>query len=117
MKFFIFILLISQGLSAAEYYCQGNRPLRITLNTSGPMTDLIIKDAQSGEYYYNGIVTDIISRNGLTDLMFETRSNSFLQLQFKSSDLEKETDTLFGFSRGWYGAGFIDSSLKCLKKN
>ncbi len=80
------------------------------------MSAIVIKDAQTGEYVYNGIVTDILNQNGRTDFMFETRSNNFLQLQFKTADLDAERATLLGFARGWYGAGFVDSSLKCLKK-
>jgi hypothetical protein len=116
MKFLLFPFFISLSLHAADYDCQANRPLRISLKSDQYMSAIVIKDAQTGEYVYDGIVTDILNQNGRTYFMFETRSNNFLQLQFKTADLDAESATLLGFVRGWYGAGFVDSSLKCLKK-
>ena len=58
----------------------------------------------------------MIDRNGRTDLMFETKTHSFLKLEFKSSDLKNEADTLFGFAQGWAGAGFVNDSFRCYKR-
>lgn len=89
--------------------------IKMVLTLDGNMTTLMIRDIQSGEYYYNGVVLEIIAANNRTDMMFETKSNNFLQLQFKSSELEQESDRLFGFARGWYGAGFVNDSIQCMK--
>ncbi len=89
--------------------------VKMVLTPEGDMTTLLVSDLQTGEYYYNGVVSEIIKSNNRTDMMFETKSSNFLQLQFKSSELEQESDRLFGFARGWYGAGFVDDSIQCMK--
>ena len=90
--------------------------IKLELITAGDMSSLIIRDIQTGEFYYNGIVAEVIQANNRTELTFETRSHNFLQLQFKVTDLEQESDRLYGFARGWFGAGFIDNSIHCMKK-
>jgi hypothetical protein len=100
---------------AANYNCRVSA-FKLEMQTNKDLTDLIIRDAQSGEYFYNGIVSEVIDRDGRIDLMFETRSHSFLKLEFKSSDFNNDADTLFGFAQGWAGAGFLNDSLRCYKK-
>ncbi len=114
MKLFICALLISLNALAADYNCRAGH-VKLELQSNGDMSTLIVKDAVTGEYYYNGIVSEIIQGNGRSELMFETRSHTYLQLQFKTEDLDNSGDTLFGFARGWTGAGFVDSSLRCSK--
>jgi hypothetical protein len=114
MKTFIWALLLSFSAIAADYNCRAGH-VKLELQTNEDLSSLIVKDAVTGEYYYNGIVSEIIQGNGRSELMFETRSHTYLQLQFKTEDLANEADTLFGFARGWTGAGFVDSSLRCSK--
>jgi len=116
MKSFILASLISFSATAADYTCRADM-VKLELTTNADMTSLIVRDARTGEYFYNGIVTELIDRDGRTDLMFETGSHSFLQLQFKTEDFKNETDTLFGFANGWTGAGSVNRSLRCLKKS
>lgn len=116
MKTFILGLLFSMSTLAADYTCRANW-VSLELKTNGNMTMLTVKDVQTGEFYYNGFVHEVIERQGLTDLMFETRQHNFLQLQFKTSDLKNEASKLFGFARGWYGGGFVDNSILCNKAN
>lgn len=115
MKTLFLTVFMTFSAMAADYNCRVDM-VKLELKTNGDLTELIVKDAQTGEFYYNGIVTNIMEGNNRTDLMFETRSHTYLQLQFKTSALEKEEETLFGFARGWTGGGFVDSSLRCSKK-
>jgi|GEM_PF-4124661 len=114
MKTFICAFLFSLSAFAADYNCRTGH-VKLELQTNEDLSSLIVKDAVTGEYYYNGIVSEIIQGSGRSELMFETRSHTYLQLQFKTEDLANEAETLFGFARGWTGAGFVDSSLKCSK--
>lgn len=115
MKLLFLASLISFSAVAADYNCRAGM-VKLELKTDGDMSRLVVKDAQTGEFHYNGIVSEIIQGNGRTELMFETRSHTYLQLQFKSSELEREADKLFGFARGWTGYGFVDQSIQCIKK-
>ncbi len=115
MKTLLLASLLSSSAFGAEYTCRAGM-VKLDLTLDEMMTTLTVRDAQMGDFYYNGVVSDVIDRNGRTDLMFETHSHKFLQLQFKSSAIKAEDETLFGFIRGWHGAGFIDDTLKCLKK-
>ncbi len=90
--------------------------VKLELKTDGDMTSLLVKDAQTGQYYYDGIVSEINQSADLTEYKFETRSDTFLELQFKRSEIEQESNNLFGFARGWYGAGRVDTSIQCMKK-
>jgi len=107
-------LLFVSTTYAADYKCRVSA-FKLEMHTNSDLTDLIIRDAQSGEYFYNGIVSEMIDRDGRIDLMFETRSHTFLKLQFKSSDFKKEADTLYGFAQGWTGGGFLNDSMRCFK--
>jgi hypothetical protein len=115
MKIILLTMMLSSTTFAANYNCRASM-VKMELNTNSDMTSLIIKDFQTGEFYYNGIVSESVNRDGRTDLIFETKTNTFLQFQFKTSDLETENERMFGFVRGWFGAGFIDQSLQCIKK-
>ena len=114
MKLLLCSLFISLSALAADYNCRSGM-IKLELKTAGDMSSLIIRDIQTGEFYYNGIVSEVIQANNRTELMFETRSHNFLQLQFKASDIQQESYRLYGFARGWFGAGFIDSSIQCMK--
>lgn len=114
MKLTLCALLLSFSAFASEYTCRTGM-IKLVLKPDGDMTTLLVQDLQSHEYYYNGVVADIFETNNRTDMMFETKSNAFLQLQFKSSELDQEADRLFGFAHGWYGAGFVDDSIQCMK--
>ena len=115
MKLLLCYLFISLSALAADYNCRSGM-IKLELKTAGDMSSLIIRDIQTGEFYYNGIVSEVIQANNRTELMFETRSHNFLQLQFKAPDIGQESDRLYGFARGWFGAGFIDNSIHCIKK-
>lgn len=106
------MMLLSFSSLAAEYTCRSGH-VKLELTIDGAMSSLIVKDVQTGEFFYNGMVKEVIERHGRTDLMFETRSHNYLQLQFKSSDLNDEAPKLYGFGRGWHGGGFIDDSIRC----
>ena len=114
MKTLLLSTLLSFSAMAADYTCRAGL-VKLELKTDESMTSLIVRDVQTGEFYYNGIVSEIIERQGRTDLMFETRSHTFLQLQFKTSALNEEAPKLFGFVRGWHNGGFIDDSIQCQK--
>ena len=114
MKIILASLFISLSAFSSEYTCRTGM-VKMVLNPDAYMTMLLVSDLQTHEYYYNGVVSEIIKSNNRTDMMFETKSNNFLQLQFKTSELEQESDRLFGFARGWYGAGFVDDSIQCMK--
>lgn len=115
MKTLILFSLLISAAHAADYNCRVSA-FKLEMNTNQNLTDLIIRDAQSGEYFYNGIVNEVIEHDSRTDLMFETRPHSFLKLEFKTSDFKNEADTLFGFAQGWAGAGFLNDSFRCYKK-
>jgi hypothetical protein len=117
MKTLLLALVTFSSLSAfaSTYNCVA-RMNKLELKLDKEFTTLIIRDFQSGEYYYNGIVKDIIDRDGRTDLMFETDTYSVIQLQFKSEALLREDEKLFGFVRGHHRGGFLDQSLVCIKK-
>jgi hypothetical protein len=117
MKNFLVCLLSLSSLSAmaTTYNCVA-RMNKLELKRDKEFTTLIIRDFQSGEYYYNGIVKEIIERDGRTDLIFETNRYSMLQLQFKTEALVREEQKLFGFVRGHHPGGFLDQSLVCVKK-
>ncbi len=107
-------LMLAIGAQAAEYNCR-TRMIKLELKTTKDLTTLIIRDVQTGEFYFNGIMNESLNRDGITDMMFETGSHIFLQLKFKTSALNEEAEKLFGFARGWYGAGFVDDSIQCMK--
>jgi hypothetical protein len=115
MKKFLLTLFISSSALAAEYNCYA-RTIKMSLDLKGDMSQLTVRDAQTGEFYYNGIIEEVIRQEELTELIFDTHSNNDLKFQFKTSSLENQNERLFGFVRGWYGAGFIDQSIQCLKK-
>lgn len=115
MKLLFLASLLSFSAMAADYNCRTGM-VKLALKTNGDMSSLVVRDAQTGEFYYNGIVSEVIHGNDRTELMFETRSHNFLQLQFITSELEKESERIFGFARGWYGTGFLDGSIQCFKK-
>ena len=115
MKTFILLFSLSLSALAADYNCRVDG-VKLELRGEGDMISLTVRDAQTGEFYYDGIVSEVLKGNNRTELMFETKSHNYLQLQFKTTDIDQEAETLFGFARGWYGAGFVDSSLRCQKK-
>jgi hypothetical protein len=114
---FAFALLVSTltAFAATDYVCSV-RTVKLELKSDSDSSTLIIRDAQTNEFLYNGIVSEIIKSHGESDLMFETQRGSFLQLRFKTDALEANNETLFGLVRGWTGHQFLDSSLKCHKK-
>ncbi len=118
MKTFIFTLLILSSFSsfATTYNCVA-RMNKLQLKLNEDFTTLTIRDFQTGEFYYDGIVKEIITRDGRTDMMFETDSYSLIQLQFNSQALANEDEKLFGFVRGHHRGGFLDQSLACIKKD
>jgi hypothetical protein len=116
MKKLLLTLFISSSSFAAEYNCYA-RTIKMSLDLKGDMSQLTVKDVQTGEFYYNGIIEEVIRREEITELIFDTHSNKDLEFQFKTSSLDNQNERLFGFVRGWYGAGFIDQSLQCLKKS
>lgn len=103
--------LVSQ---ASEYTCHVGF-IKFELKTNSDMTTLTIKDTQSGEFHYSGVVKEIIKDARLTDIMFETQPHSFMQLRFKTSELENESAKLFGLARGFTGRSFVDDSIQCAK--
>ena len=116
MKKFLFTLFISSSALAAEYNCYA-RTIKMSLDLKGDMSQLTVRDVLTGEFYYNGIIDEVIKREELTELIFDTHSNNDLEFEFKTISLENQNERLFGFVRGWYGAGFIDQSIQCLKKS
>lgn len=116
MKTLFILILLSSPIFASTYKCQ-TRWLQLDLDSKQEMTNLTVRDFHTGEYYYTGFVSEIIDRDGLTDLMFETRPHTFLKLQFKTDALTSGSDKLYGFIQGWTGGGFEDGSLLCYKKS
>lgn len=114
MKALLLTTLFSFSAMAADYTCRAGF-VKLELKTDEVMTSLTVRDVQTGEFYYNGIVSDIRDWQGRTDLMFETASHKYLQLQFKTAAYIAEEPKLFGFVRGWHNGGFIDDSIQCQK--
>lgn len=114
MKSMWALLFLSLNTLAADYTCRAAW-VKLELRYEQEMSTLLIKDIQSGEFHYNGVVSEIITRDGISDLIFHTGPHALLQLQFKSADLKQEKDKLFGLVRGSYGAGFLDQSFQCFK--
>lgn len=96
------------------YYCRAGQ-VRLEFKPHPEFSSLIIRDARSGEFYYDGIVSETMDENNRVKLRFETRSRDFLELQFKSSELALGAETIFGFVRGWSGLGFLNQSIHCAK--
>jgi hypothetical protein len=114
MKHALLALILSFSALADDYHCPvGLVKLELSLND---LNSLIIQDAQTREFIYHGIASDSQEYGNTTDLMFETRPHSYLQLRFKSRDLQERPVRLMGLVRGFTGRGFLDQSLTCVKK-
>jgi hypothetical protein len=101
---------------AANYICR-TQMIDMRLSTDVDLTTLEISHIQTGEYYYEGVVDEILHQNGISTLVFKTGPQSILNLEFQSSELERENDKLFGFVNGKFSGGLINNSaLKCLKQ-
>jgi len=72
-------LLIVSTTYAADYSCRVSA-FKLDMHTNNYLTDLTVRDAQSGEYFYSGIVSEMIDRDGKIDLIFETRSYTFFKI-------------------------------------
>lgn len=116
MKTLILLSLLSfNSIAATTYNCVA-RMNKLELRLDAEFTTLTIRDFQTGEFYYDGVMKEMIDRDGRTDLIFETDSYSLLQLQFKTSALSSLEPKIFGFVRGHHRGGFLDQSISCMKK-
>jgi hypothetical protein len=114
MKFLILLTFFSTNIFAADYECISS-VAKLKLHYEKELSTLTVTHLQSDEVYYDGRVKEVIDRDGISDLMFETQSYSFLQLQFKTKDLKNSPEKIYGFSRGVVGGGFIDQAIQCFK--
>lgn len=108
-------MMSSLSSFATTYNCVA-RMNKLQLKLNEDFTTLTIRDFQTGEFYYDGIVKEIIDRDGRTDLIFETDSYSLIQFQFLTEAFKREDEVLFGFVKGHHRGGFLDQSLRCIKK-
>lgn len=115
MKYLIPLILFCSEVSAAEYLCR-TPLLKIDFISDQEMSEVMIRDAQINEMIYLGFVDELTKDNFSTNFIFKTSSNQTLQLMFKSEDIEANSNTLYGFIKGFTGRGFADQSIKCLKK-
>jgi hypothetical protein len=107
--------LLSTSALANDYACQ-SRHVRINLKVKRDIS-IVIKDTYTNDLIFMGNATEKERDEAITNLYFDTMGNSPLQLRFKTSALENQEEKLFGFAKGWTGAGIIDDSLVCLRKN
>ena len=110
----ILTVFLSLSAQATVYNCRAGH-VKLDLNVDPTFTTLTIRDAQLGNFYYDGVASDVNDSNNRLRLRFETRSRDYLELEFKSSAVAEEDETIFGFIRGWSGAGFLNETMKCFK--
>lgn len=99
---------------ATTYNCVV-RMSKLQLKLNEEFTTLTIRDFQTGEFYYDGVIKETIEQDGRTELIFEADSHSLIQFQFLTEALKREDNVLFGFVRGHHLGGFFDQSLRCIK--
>ena len=114
MKTALLLGLLSISALADEYLCPV-RLLKMELSLN-EMTTLTVQDTQTNEFIYNGVASEVMTSGNTTDLMFETQPHNYLQLRFKSSDLNDRPEKIMGLVRGFSGRGFLDQSMTCVKK-
>jgi hypothetical protein len=113
--FILFFILDAAHALAGQYNCR-LRSFKLHLKLDGDFTTLMVKDLQSREIYYDGIVHEIVQGPELTNLIFQTDFSKTLKLEFKNSALENKETRLFGFADGWYGrGGVLNQSIQCMK--
>jgi hypothetical protein len=111
----LLLLIICSSTIASDYLCR-TPLLKIELFYSSDDAEILISGNQGHETIYYGRADYIRRDDDFTELNFSTSSNQNLEISFKTVSLESGADELFGFIKGYTGRGFLNQSVKCLKK-